>query len=127
MKSEQKKSPRLLESDIQTQIVALLSLHSHKNHYLFFSVPNERDLSASGNRFAKINKLKKMGLTSGVADLVIVKNGQAYFMEVKTPTGIVSDNQRWFMSNAASVGAHYAIVRSYEEAIKVLTAWGIFT
>jgi hypothetical protein len=120
------KQPSLRESDIQAQIVALLSHHASRNHYIFFSVPNEHDLSGAGNRFAKINKLKKMGLTSGVADLVVVKNGQAYFMEVKTPTGIVSDNQRWFMSNAASVGAHYAIVRSYEEAIKVLTAWVIF-
>lgn len=120
------KQPSLRESDIQAQIVALLSHHSRRNNFIFFSVPNERDLSASGNRFAHMAKLKKMGYTPGAPDLVIVKNGQAYFMEVKTPTGHISDNQRWFMSNAASVGAHYAIVRSYEEAIKVLTAWVIF-
>lgn len=120
-------SLRQSESDIQAQIVALLSFHSRKNHYLFFSVPNERDLSASGNRFAHMAKLKKMGYTPGAPDLVIVKNGTAYFLEVKTPTGVVSDNQRRFMNNAAAAGAHYSLARSYDDAIKVLTAWGIFT
>jgi len=117
--------PRLLEADIQAQIVALLSHHARKNHFIFFSVPNEHDLSATKNRYAKINKLKKMGLTPGVADLVIVKNGKAHFMEVKTPKGRISDNQRKFMDNAAGAGAHYIVVRSYENAVEILKYWEI--
>ena len=126
MKSAQNRLPPLRESDIQTQIVAALSYHAWKHKYIFFSVPNEHDLSASGNKYARMTQLKKMGFTPGVADLVIVKAGVASFLEVKTPAGEVSDNQRRFMSAAVSAGAHCTVVRSYEQAISVLKQWEIF-
>lgn len=119
------KKPTILESDIQTQIVGLLSYHAKRNHYIFFSVPNEHDLSGAGNRYAKINKLKKMGLTPGAPDLVIIKAGVAFLMEVKTPKGVVSDNQHRFMARCGETDTHYVIVRSYEQAAAVLKQWGI--
>lgn len=127
MKNAKKQPSPPRESEIQAQIVGILSFYARKNHFIFFSVPNERDLSGAVNRFALMANLKKMGFTPGVADLCIVKQGKAYFLEVKTPTGVVSDNQRIFMNAAANAGAHYAVVRSYEEAVAVLKQWEIFS
>ena len=125
MKNVTKKQPTIPESDIQTQIVELLSYHARRNRYIFFSVPNEHDLSGAGNRYAKINKLKKMGLTPGALDLVIIKTGMAFLMEVKSAKGIVSDNQKLFMNGVWRAGAKCSVVRSYEQAAAVLKQWGI--
>jgi len=114
------------EADIQSQICGLLSHLARAHRFIFFSVPNEHNFNEStGNRFARVNALKKRGMTPGVADLVLVKDGKAYFMEVKTPAGRISDAQRQFMSNAAGAGARYVVVRSYDQAVAVLKQWGI--
>lgn len=125
MTPKKSNNPKLRESEIQSHIVEFLSYHARKNHYLFFSVPNEHDLSASGNRYARMATLKKMGFTPGAPDLVIVKKGYAFMLEVKSATGRISDNQRRFMSWAGETDTHYVVVNSYDQAVAVLIQWGV--
>lgn len=69
--------------------------------------------------------LKKMGFLPGVSDIEIIHNGQAYFIELKTATGKVSDKQVRFMDNATRSGARCAVVRSVDGMVGCLRRWGI--
>ena len=120
-------NPRpLTEADIQAQICLTLSWQATQHNFLFFAVPNEHDLSRAGNRYAAVNALKKKGLLPGTPDLVVVKDGRVYFLEVKRPrTGKVSDNQKIFMQRAAECGARCAVVHSVEETYNALVGWDV--
>jgi hypothetical protein len=120
------------EQIIQCQIVDYMSYVCRQNNFMYFSVPNEGVMKAAG--LAKVKKaivaammaiMKKMGLIPGVADLVLVKNGRAYFMEVKTEKGRQSKSQTIFERRAGEVGSLYAIVRSLDEAVWTMREWGI--
>lgn len=118
---------KLSESQIQRQIVSMLSGIARENRFMFFSIPNENLASKQDRKSAAIrmNKLKAMGLVPGAADLVIVHGGRVYFIEVKSATGKQSENQENFMLWAESCGSKYAIVRSHMDVIRALKAWGI--
>jgi hypothetical protein len=116
----------LSEADIQIQVVEYASLLAAQCGFLFFSVGNEAMGEAkTGAGLGRMARLKKMGLRPGVADLVFVKDGRAYFLEMKKPGGKQSDDQTDFQLDAARVGAQYAVAYSFEEAVKILQSWGI--
>jgi len=120
------KPPSLSESTIQEQIVESMSRFAVQNRFFYFSVPNERiSHGTKEQQIARLNKLKRMGMLPGVADLVIVKNGCAYFMEVKSATGKLSPNQRIFYNTAITHGARHCVVHSLREALGYLKLWKI--
>ena len=112
----------LSEADIQIQVVEYVSLLAAQCGFIFWSTPNEGTDRANPARLAK---LKRMGLRPGVADLVFIKDGRAYFLEMKKPGGNQSDNQIDFQLDCAIVKAQYAVTWSFEEAVKILQSWGI--
>jgi len=115
-----------LEADIQIQLVQYLALAAPSRGFIFFSVPGEALGSArSGAGIGRMVKLKRMGLRSGVADLVIVKDGHVYFLELKRRLGKQSANQLVFEADAIRSGADYAVAHSFDEAVNVLKAWTI--
>lgn len=65
-----------------------------------------------------------MGLLPGVADLVFVRrDGMAFFLEVKTPKGRLSDVQEEFQADVLNTEAGYAVARSVLEAERALLDW----
>lgn len=94
-----------------------LSHHNPQN--IIFSVPNE-----NSNVKEQIYK-KSLGLISGVSDLVIITESEVIFVEVKTPIGKQSKNQKNFQSKVEALGYKYFIVRSLddfkEKIINILT------
>ena len=115
-----------LESAIQIQLVEYLSLVAPQRGFLVFAVPNEgMGKAQSGAGMGRMMKLRRMGLRSGVADLVIVKDGRAYFLEMKRRLGKQSVNQLDFEADAIRAGAEYAVSHSFDEAVKILKGWGI--
>lgn len=112
----------LSEADIQSQVVEYVSLLAAQCGFIFFACSNEGTDRANPARLAK---LKRMGLRPGVADLVFVKEGRAYFLEMKKPGGKQSDNQIDFQLDCALVGAQYAVAWSFEEAVGILQGWKI--
>lgn len=112
------------EADIQSQIVEYVSLLAAQCGFIFFTCSNEGTDRANPARLAK---LKRMGLRPGVADLVFVKEGRAYFLEMKKPGGKQSENQIDFQLDCAMVGAQYAVAWSFEEAVEILQLWGIIS
>jgi hypothetical protein len=116
----------LSEADIQIQVVDYVSLLAAQCGFIFFAVPNESMGEAkTGAGLGRMVRLKKMGLRSGVADLVFIKDSRAYFLEMKKPGGKQSENQIDFQLDCAMVKAQYAVAWSFEEAIKILRFWKI--
>lgn len=57
----------------------------------------------------------------GMSDLLFIKNGKAYWLEVKTPTGKASKEQLNFLAVMRDkYGCVTAIVRSVDDAVRAV-------
>ena len=108
------------EQGLQAAIVELFHALGVFKRAIVFSVPNE-----GKRRAATTGRLKAMGLLPGVADLVIVHAGRAFFLEVKMPRGRLSLRQKEFRDLCERFCLPWAIVRSVEEARKQIVEWRI--
>jgi hypothetical protein len=116
----------LSESDIQIQVSSWLKLNEAKHNFIHFACPNEGMGEAkTGAGLGRMARLKRMGLRSGVADIVIVKAGRAYFLEMKRPGEGQSEKQILFEDDAWRAGAPYEVAHSFEEAQKIIRDWRI--
>jgi len=93
-------------------------------HAVIFAVPN------GGLRTKReAAKLKWTGALAGVSDLVLLActNGisRAYLIECKTATGRLSPEQSAFLSDCRSMGFQTAVVRSLDDMVNALKAWGL--
>ncbi len=104
-----------LESQIQANICKLLQLH----HIFHHSIPNEL---AGGGKGAKIRmgQFISMGLKPGTADLCVWWPSGIGYVEVKTPTGRQSDNQKRFQERCKEYGVPYDLVRSVEDVERLI-------
>lgn len=100
-------------------VVQLLTFNAAPG-LVWFAVPNGEYRSKR-----TLSKLKGMGVRAGVADLAFVlPGGKAAFLELKSPRGYPSPEQRTFRDDVERAGGLYAIAKSQDEAIAVLEAWG---
>ena len=106
------------EAALQKAVIQHLRLR-HKPGVLFLSIPNEAKRSAVMG-----GHLKAMGMLPGAADLLIVVQGRALFLELKAPNGVVSESQWAFGGAATEAGADYYIRCNLDDALNVLEAWG---
>lgn len=71
-------------------------------------------------------KLKAMGTTAGVPDLMILgPKGFTGWLEVKAPKGRLSQAQRHFIDSLQDMEHPVAIVHSIDEAREIVRAWGL--
>ena len=120
--------PPLSEATIQELIVDLLSKVARPLNFFFFSVPNERRLSdqTSNKKFGRLAKLKRMGMVPGAADLVLVHNGHACFIEVKNRNGTMTKNQQQFRQTALDHGCGHILARDPGDVVEGLKGLGIW-
>lgn len=71
--------------------------------------------------------LKVMGLVPGVGDLLLIHKGLAYFLELKSATGTISDIQLHTALALDEAGAPTRVVRSLDDAMDALAEWNIPT
>ena len=87
---------------------------------LFFAIPNGAHLAGTDRqRFAQINKLKAEGLVPGTPDVFIAEPRGGYagcFVEMKTLTGKLSDNQKEFLARAEARGFYTIVGFGFEFA-----------
>ena len=90
---------------------------------LIFSIPN------GGLRTkAEAALFKWTGATAGIPDLaLIIGDGRACFVEVKTPEGRVSPEQREIMQRLESLGASCIVARSIDDVRAAFAEWAIPT
>lgn len=125
------------EGIIQRQIVSYLYATCPPD-VCWHSVPNEQYGGKDGARMGA--RMNANGRKSGVADLLVVANGRAHYLEVKAPAdgtryrnhvlkpaGKQSTEQKAFQINAEAAGARYAVVWSLDDAIAALTEWNVPT
>jgi len=85
-------------------------LKSHDPQCIIFSVPN------GGTRNIKeALLLKATGLVAGVSDLIVIKQNEIIFVEVKTEIGKQSKEQKDFQKIIEKLGFKYILVRSLED------------
>lgn len=89
---------------------------------VILSIPNEGLRSLAG-----ASRMKRMGLRSGACDLLLVVDGRALFLEVKTPKGVVAPNQTQFLLDCDAAGAGAVVVRSIDDVRVALNHWRVAT
>ena len=114
------------EADLQIQVADLLRIHQRRQRFIFWSTPNELLGSArTKGGLGRMARFKRMGSRSGVSDLIIIRFGGAFLLELKTENGKQSENQKSFQRDAIDAGASYAVAHNLDEAIDALKIWGI--
>lgn len=114
------------EDQIQASIVAYLRA-CLPDGALFHSIPNGAYLAGhnAGERGRQMAKLKWTGLLPGAADLLVLWNGRAIYLEVKVLKGVQQASQKTFEDRVAAAGAHYAVVRSIDDVAEFITLCGV--
>lgn len=74
---------------------------------------------------AVAGKLKAMGTRAGMPDLMLLRAGQLYGLELKRLGGRVSVEQSRRQSELAAAGAVVATVEGLDAALRVLGEWGL--
>lgn len=101
----------MTEHDIQNAIRLKLS----ELGYAVFRINSGKVRMADGRWF-------DTGVPKGFSDLIAVKDGKIFFLEVKTETGKVSPEQLNFLAVMRErYGCTADIVRSVEDAVRVVT------
>lgn len=105
------------EYEIQRDVVSLCRLLG----IFVYSVPNE---ATGGRTVQRVERFKASGLYPGMSDLVFVDDdGRSRFVEVKTAQGRLSEKQKEFKKHCETMHWPYHVVRSVEEATKLLVTW----
>jgi hypothetical protein len=65
--------------------------------------------------------MKASGMVSGVADMTYLKDGKAYFFELKADKGRQSDNQKQWQEIVEAAGFSYQIIRSLTQFQTAIT------
>lgn len=97
----------MLEKEIQLAICDYLALRK-----VFFWRQNVAPVYDSKNE--RFRAMPKYSLT-GVSDIIALKDGKAYFLEVKRPKGIQSENQKIFERLVTDNGGVYRVVMSIDD------------
>lgn len=99
----------MTEQDIQNSIRIALS----NMGYVVFRANVGKIRTPEGRYF-------DTGLPKGFSDLLAIKDGKAYFIEVKKPGGKIRPDQVVFINRMKDMGCVAGIVFSVEEAIKLV-------
>ena len=99
------------EAEFQKSIVKWFRLTFPE--YLIFSVPNESEYKNTAHWCS-------MGLLSGVSDLIIVIPNKVLFIECKSPTGKLREEQKKFRDKGKSLNQDYYVIRDKQDLISIL-------
>ena len=111
--------------DTERVIQVAIAQYLDMRRICWWAIPN------GGNRnIITATKLKAEGVKSGVPDIAIVHEGQAFFLEVKkpktdTPKGRLSDNQKIMIKRIEKAGGEVSVVYSVADVINQLIKWKI--
>lgn len=111
------KSGELSEEGIHKAIMDWVRLHPALVPFVMH-FPNEGKRTPSYGRL-----MKEMGMRAGVSDLFIGMARHGYhgaWIELKTPTGVVSPHQTKFLADMKQQGYYTVICRSIEDGIKII-------
>ena len=105
------------ESDIQIEVVEWLKSKQSEYRMRFFSIPNEGQ-----RKVWFLNKLVRMGLKSGVPDLILeFPEGRMVYLEIKAEKGKLSETQQnWLKVSKVFHTPHYVLYGSVDANLSLL-------
>lgn len=111
------------EDALQRSLVEHLRLRARPS-IIWWHTPNAPRSKATGAR------LKAMGMLAGVPDLTFIipvpgEPPAVCFLELKVGKNKLSDGQTEFAKRCEAIGVECASVWGIDQALAVLTAWGI--
>jgi hypothetical protein len=107
------------EDDLQISLVSLLQ-DVLRRGVVMAHVPNQ------GLRLVRyLKKLLRMGMKEGIADLLFFHEGRTFFLELKSSTGSLNENQRKFRAEIEAAGFEYRIAKTLDAAIEIVKEWGL--
>lgn len=107
------------EQIIHKAVVAHLNARAEPRVF-FWHTPNG---GKRGIVEAKI--FKALGVIAGIPDLIILKAGELYALELKASKGRPTPAQNRVMDRLTDCGASVAVAHSIDEALVTLECWGI--
>jgi hypothetical protein len=110
---------RNTEAQIQRAIFQHLDLRGAPDVYAFHP--------ANGGYRSKVTAsiLKACGVRAGVPDIVAVKDGKTFALELKTDSGRLSEAQQRAHEALRRAGASVAVAFGLDQALTQLKKWGI--
>jgi hypothetical protein len=117
-------APVASEHQQQRQVTDVMRLefcregHVSPQGVCWFSIDMAHYAGVPGTRVAR-------GICAGVPDTVLIWKGRAYWIEIKTDRGVLSDDQRVMCAALVLSGSHYAVVRDADELLAAIDEWGI--
>ena len=116
---EKYRSRRRPEQQIQRAVLEHLKLRHAPGVYWFHV--------ANGGYRAPIEAkvLKSLGVTAGVPDLILIRGGKAYGLELKAHGGHLSPAQRTAHVLMRAAGAEVEVVVGLDAALRQLESWGL--
>ena len=105
------------ESDIQIEVVDWFKSKQSEYRFRIFSVPNEGQ-----RKVWFLNKLVRMGLKSGVPDLILeFPKGRMVYLEIKAEKGKLSETQQnWLKVSNVFKTPHYVLYGSVDANLSLL-------
>jgi hypothetical protein len=111
------------EEQLQRAVVDLLQVYANRGLLAFCHVPNgeRRDRATAG-------RLKAMGTTPGVPDLLIwADGGRCFGIELKAGAGKLSPAQTVWHATVSGLGHRVYVCRSVDDVERVLRTEGVPT
>jgi hypothetical protein len=69
--------------------------------------------------------LKGLGVVSGVPDIIAIKDGRTYALELKASGGRPTESQLAIISKMEAAGAFCCIAEGLDRSLTVLETWGL--
>lgn len=112
-------SARTSEESIQRAVVQLLTLTA-KPDVAWTHVPN-----GEARHKGVAGKLKGMGVKPGWPDIMLIRQGRCYGLELKTTKGKLSPAQIAAHEALREAGCEVATAHGFDEAHRALLSWGL--
>lgn len=107
------------EEAIHRAVVELLQVSARPGVFWTHMPAGELRAEATGR------KLKAMGTKPGVPDLILVKDGHFYGLELKREEGRLSPSQIAAHEELRRAGASIAVAYGLDQSIEILKGWGL--
>lgn len=115
-KSRRMKRP---EQAIHKAVVSHLNARSYPGTFFFHPANGGKRTPFEARLF------KALGVVAGVPDLIILKGGHVFALELKSATGRLLPSQEQTIWAMHAAGAEIAIAKSLDEALVTLECWGV--
>lgn len=104
------------ETDYQRLIIDYLTVLEKQNKLWFQRTNNTAIYDPVGKKFRSLSK----GQKKGFPDIIVFMNGKTIGLEIKTPTGRQSAEQKIMEQKMKEQGAEYYVVKSLEEVKQII-------